>query len=601
MFGAIIIAIVIMIAMVWLDRSFEDSSDVKKSFSELLRGEIIPWAVATGVTVGVMDYLVSKFAGRWVFIAPVAMICLIAIMVYLAKWYVSGTTRFLEFVVFIIVEGIVLHVLQMAAASTAGMFSNRFMKALINIIPTLVSLGCTTSALIALLRYKKVKSGWVTFVKLLAIVLVILNVVSAVRVTNFGNSSAVVSGTTSSPATTTKNSALGFVDKFFQGPGATNVGTSMANLGLSGNQSGTKSGALPAQVPITAVDGKSTLSGTDLSGQKWYGFYNLFMLKDNDPNNDYNFGPDPTQSGWQARDFDRDFRERMAYDPALGAADMAWADLMLGSNCSGVTPSKDLEVWAADINRAKEEFMKNQSSYYTSLGVFYQLLDSATSVEVRTYSGVTNQMFMNPYTNNGVPYVFVMTTDSKESSTFLCYTFVQKGTKVELYYRIPCGYQPCNVREAVSVVPDSPTPPRPTPTPVPPSPPDPPYHKDPTQGTDVGVNDNPGPGPNTNNWADPWHSSVEPDMSSTDFGTYQDYQDAMSDLADANSHQSGSGDNNTPPTSGTHTDDNGASGTGYGSADAGTATHDTHIDDGHGGNVSISDEGPSGAWGGPPD
>jgi hypothetical protein len=172
-----------------------------------------------------------------------------------------------------------------------------------------------------------------------------------------------------------------------------------------------------------------------------------------------------------------------------------------------------------------------------------------------------------------------METDEHEGH-FLVYTFKIKNTKkVEVAYRIECGFQPCNVAKAMKITPQKrsgggikpitggggkptisgggPTPtPKPTPTPTPTPTPKP--KKDPKQGPPIIPNDNPGPGENTNNPADPNHSKKEQPNSSTT-QTQREYQDTIKQMEEANKDAGGGDTPSTPPPTAGATVDSGAS------------------------------------------
>ena len=220
-------------------------------------------------------------------------------------------------------------------------------------------------------------------------------------------------------------------------------------------------------------------------------------------------------------------------------------------------------------------------------------------------------MYMNPYTVSGIPDVIVMKTD-EHTGKFLVYWFSIKGEMVYVAFRIPCGFQPCNVAELMGIKPvptptpaPTPAPPAPTPTPAPPTP-TPHPTKDPTAGTDVGKNDDPGPGPDTN-------TGVGSQLSSEDSGThtgpgydsYDDYRHDMEELETVNEEQRVGGDPNTPtvtPAPGTTLYDQSDVGVGYGNIDTPTGVQQpVHILVDSNGQAQPISENPAGQWGGPPD
>ena len=397
-------------------------------------------------------------------------------------------------------------------------------------------------------------------------------------------------------------------------------------------------------------DDETTAGGTDIEWVPWYGFYNL-SLKGGDTADDYNFGynladykENPT-----ATDYDRDFRDRMKVDPALAAAATAWLDANVGTRYLGEFYESCKHDWAKTINTAKDRFTTDQAAYYNNLDAFFAFLDTGT-ISVKTGTNLVDQMYMNPYTESGVPDVIVMKTDHPEG-LFLVYTFSIKGNVLEVAYRIECGYQPTNVEQVMGIKPQenpvkpdtpqpvpthspvnpvvptaTPAPPKPTdapkptdvpkptatptpeptpttvpstPTPIPPTPTVKP--KDPTQGTqDVEPNDDPGPGPDTNNGIGAQNSTKDQPENSDHFDSYDQYRETIQHLDTVNTVQETPSNTNSP------------------SVQIDTpANQPVHIDNGSGGNINepttvttpatVAETGeqittnPGGAWGGPPD
>lgn len=360
-----------------------------------------------------------------------------------------------------------------------------------------------------------------------------------------------------------------------------------------------------------------TKSEPVVTAPSWH-YYNLDLQDNGTSQDDFNFGPPPQVT--DADNLDVELRKRMKEDPVLGAAVMAWADAMLGTRYLGVFFDECDEEWDAAINKAKESWVFDKEAYDGTLEAFFKHLDKATK-EVREEKGLTDQMYMNPDTIDGVPDVIVLETDNHDGK-FLVYTFTIKGEKIELKYRLDCGFQPTNVAEKMKIAPKrkvvrtggkiafiagggiKPSQPisggggnpggkDPTPKPKPKPKPTPKPKKDPTKGTPVLPNDDPGPGPNTNNPADPYHSTKDLPTNSNHM-TPSDYQKAIEDLKDANEGSREGGDPNTPSTPtppDTPVDDNSESGTGNGGIDQPTPVEDS----------SVSDDPPADPWDGPPD
>ena len=353
------------------------------------------------------------------------------------------------------------------------------------------------------------------------------------------------------------------------------------------------------------------------------------MQTDQDKNNDFYFGPNALNEKWTAQEYDEEFRVRMINDPALGVGDMAWFDMVLGTYYSGTYFDGNANKWAEQINQLKQTYMEDQEAYYKNLVAFFRFLDAAVNVEVKQFTGIEDQMYMNPYTADNAPYVVVFATDQREGN-FLVYTFDIKGTKVQVCYRIECGFQPCNIVKMMNDVaeargygdgPSSPSPtptpaptptPGPTPTPTPPTPTPVTPAKDPTAGTPVGGNDTSGPGPNTNNGVGAQTSTADAPTNSSSM-TVSEYHETMQELADINASQSVGGDSNTPsappPAAQTTVDSNADAGTGHGGADTPTPVSEpVHVEvpSSSGGGtttetIANTPDEPAGEWGGPPD
>ena len=411
----------------------------------------------------------------------------------------------------------------------------------------------------------------------------------------------------------------------------------------------------------------ATVTEEPVETSDWYYFYNIKMIADDDVKNDYNFGTNRIYGIIEAKaeagaleekdvagktadelvkllaasEFDLDLRVRASYDPALGAAVMAWFDANLGTRFLGEFYESCKGNWAETMNEAKVYWMENHSDYDRTLAAFFAFLDTADKVEVvKVTSGLDDQMYMNPYTKDHVPDIIVMETTNHDGY-FLRYTFDIKGEKVTVAYRIDCGYQPTNVSKVMNIPaqsnPNTPKPAENNPgkssggdpghsgggdpghssggdpghsgggdpggsddpgDPVQPNP------KDPAKGTDVGGNDNKGPGPNTNNGVGAQYSSEELPTNSA-FETYKEYKEEIKELKEINKNQKVGGDPNTPSTppqsKETTVDSNADKGTGNGGIDEPTPIHETTVDSNVGGSNKISDDPAGTEWGGPPD
>lgn len=356
----------------------------------------------------------------------------------------------------------------------------------------------------------------------------------------------------------------------------------------------------------------------------WEGitFYNQKLQEDNDVENNFNFGPDPWVKNENSADYYAfDFAERRASDPALLSATMLALDGTLGTDFIGqvlYTGYDERNNMLQRADAATRILAADKETFNNSNEAVSMLLSSATKVEVKKLSNLKDQLYMNPYTIDGIPSIVSYVSDFDEGWC-LIYTFqIKKGsnTTQKVIFHIPCGYQWANGAEKIGVTPtEKPTTPKKPdnpsgPEPTPPGPgggegdPDgPQYHKDPSEApsTDTEPNDDPGPGPSTNNPSDPSHSTQDTPDSST-HGSYQDYKDNINDLKDTNKNQKTGSDSNKPstpkPSSNTNVDNNGDKGTGNGGANTPTPTKPKAKEADTGKDIDSS---PGEAWEGPKD
>ncbi len=377
-------------------------------------------------------------------------------------------------------------------------------------------------------------------------------------------------------------------------------------------------------------------------------FYNTLLQSDETAENDFDFGPSLPErlrlggvilyeGVLTAEDYNADYRERLAKDPALGAAAMAWTDAIIGTRFLGTFYESAKEDWAKTINDAVLAWSEDQDAYIEKIQTFCALLDTAECSLEEGQGVLQDQMYMNPYTSDKRPDVIVMMTND-EAGTFLAYNFTIKGNTFVVKFRTSCGYQPTNVSRVMNITPatkpsspskteemkpstpettpstpseTTPSTPDPEPTPAPtPTGDDPKDKSEGTQGELVQPNDDPGAGTSTNNGVGAQTSSEEGENSSVK-ESYEDYQNHNNDLDSTNKTQAEGGDSNEPsytPTPSSSSgggkvtvDNNGATGTGNGSADTATPVTDpAKTSDG----TTIendSDVNAGEAWGGPPD
>ena len=555
-------------------------------------------AIFLGLLVGAISYLTPKLP---VIFSLLFFFVMIAVFVHLMRWWKKDGSTFKEAIPFLLLAFLFFLVINQTTAMLAAALRGTFWASLLTVIPMVMLIITIGYILVSMLFYnyeesmhdkEKAENGRIS--RLIGIILMIIIILLLVA-TLWG------------PFRTLNG------DNWKFDPSV--LGLKIGDTRIAPTQ--------PTQPTATPTQQQTS----------WYHFYNTEVLNDNDPNNNFNFGPNPYNKNESVSYYDRSYRNRMRNDPALAAADMAWHDAIVGTRYLGTFYEECKGNWATTINTAKVKFMGDQKLFNQTLDAYFAFLDTADSVELRYVdSGLDDQMYMNGYTVNGVPDVIVMKTTDHDG-WFLVYTFVIKGQKFEVMYRIDCGYQPTNVEEVMDIPPVNPPtpptdPPSPTPTPTPPPEPtptpppeptppptptpppeptppptDPP--KDPTQGTDVGGNDDPtDPGPPTNTGVG-GQSSSEDQPTNSDHMTHEEYTDHMDDLGDINDHQQTGDQPSTPTTTtppSTHVDDQGDTGSGHGGINDPTPVQPpAHVEGPTGEQTQLTPEQPGEAWGGPPD
>ncbi len=439
-------------------------------------------AIILGVIAGVARYAAT--AAGWS--AIVTIIVMIAAMIYLAAWWWEDGDRFGEFVLFALLAGLFMLLASSAAAylGECGLAKSPFWASFWVMLPRLTLL-CVTGFMLVTLCQRAYASTGEEWLRILAWVLLILYILGILACVIFGvNWKALKKQETRVIPTAT---------------------------------------ATPSAAAATATPAATP---TATPAAKWY-FYNTDCLADEEPSNDFNFGPNPLEtilqrkidsgelslkeSDWlyevmsgvggekpfdarlletatknagkgasksriaelvqqyklrifeivAAEDVDRELRNRLPNDPALGAAVLAWCDAVLGTRYLGVFYDEVEGRWDAAMNAAVLRWMEYPADYNRALAAFWTFLDQAKVEVVLVSGGLNDQMYMNPYTVDHVPDIVVRETKDTEG-LFLRYTFVIKEQEWELAYRIDCGYQPTNVAKLMKVTPQ----PAPTPTPT---------------------------------------------------------------------------------------------------------------------------------------
>lgn len=205
-----------------------------------------------------------------------------------------------------------------------------------------------------------------------------------------------------------------------------------------------------------------------------YKFYNS-ELQGGDAADDYNFGYDRYAAAkgdpeWLKEDFKKSIQPGPDGDPALCAAVMAYADAKFETQFMGEFYATAKNDWSKAMNDAKDQFIQNPKRWKTLSEAFVKFIDSC-DLSIGELAKATDQMYMNPYTEDGEPDVIVMETN-QATGHVLTFTANIKGTKISINYRTECGYQPTNVAKLMKITP--------TPKPVTPKPTTPKEKKEPT-------------------------------------------------------------------------------------------------------------------------
>ncbi len=581
----------------------------KFAFLKKVRSDEWIQAIAIGAMVGAINYFVPRLSTA-LWLVPIFLLVMIALYIYLIYWWHREGSEWSEMIPFIILTILLFWTTKAAAMMTTALWDNVFWTSVFLTLPLLMVVASIGFFIIDALYFcykekyavgdddtdevKEEKETLANRYHSLGIL--------AIAITTFILVVILISGI--------KWAALSFPK----------VDARVARSNYSTEDSTSQS--------------QSTDQGRVESEGSGIAFFNPSMLRDEDSSNDYNFGYNPREFNPElttAEDFDLDMRSRIEVDPALLAANAAWLDAVVGTRYISEFYDSCENDWVKAMNLAKVKFIENSELYRATRKMFFAFLDSATKVElVEAKSGLKDQMYMNPFTVDGIPDIIVMETTNHDG-WFLVYTFTIKGQEFEVAYRIECGYQPTDVAGVMRVTPTptpTPTPtstpePTPTPTPTPTSTPEPtptptpppdddwwrptPYDKDPSegvQGDPVAPNDNyRGAGENTNTGVGAKYSSKDEDYNSDGYLRYSDYREAIRELEEINDDQKTGSDNNKPsvPSNDVTVDNNGARGTGDGGINTPTPIEPRVENDATDRPIVNGPSDPAGEWGGPPD
>ncbi len=606
MIGAILLAIFVTLWAMVINLTFmqqglfteveDEKNGTRKKFNSGAFGDPEDWtrAVILGVLIGATRFVVTKFGELW-FLQAVALAVTIGMMIYLAWWFAKGGATWKAFFCWSLLMAICTMLAGRASENLVRWSTiSRFLVLIVALasLPYIVGTLCEGSALVGLLRYKD-HPNWALFViwiVVLDILITLLLVAFSGRIVNLANriqeqemQGAVVTEVTPEPTLQPVATAapMPTVQPAPMPTAQPNYGVWNGNGGqYNGNQYGGNQYGYNGQLI------------------EWWTFYNLTIQNDGLASNDNDFGPNPYRGDWWVTEYVNEMLTRIRKDPVLGAADIAYFDHIAGTNISGVKYDKDPQKWLDNINARAVEFVKNQAMYNGVVDEFIRTLNSniLQNVEIKLRKDVKNLMYMEPnntvnlnsygnygYGNYGYNNSYnygssynikmpkVIMKAHNEEAYFLIFTVKNGNSTGEALYKLACGYQPPIEAKAGTggggINPggnDNPG--------SGPSSPDTPYHKDPTKGTDVGINDTKGPGTDTNNGVGSWISAADTDTNSITMD-YSEYRQEMQHIATTNDNQKVGGDPNTPTVSapsGTEVISNADNGTGNGGIDTAT-------------------------------
>ena len=549
-----------------------------EDFSELgLSDKYVVSGVAIGLIAGIICYVTPKLGEGSIILAPLFLAVMIGLLVWLVYWWNVEGGSLKEMIPFILLVFLFCFVMKVPAYAFSTIIGIPFIASLVSVAPL--------------------------FAGIIAIFLMVYNYL------NF-----LYTEIDDTDSERKRHKSLGWLAVAALALLLTFTLATQVDWAMTGDGLLAAKNSLVAEASDEGAEaGVDADIDSDEDMSTWH-FYNSELQNDQDESNDFNFGPNP--GNLTASEYDADFRERLRNDPALGAAAMAWADANLGTRYLGEFYESCKGDWAKTINASKEIFRNDPELYNDTLEAFFKMLDSA-EVKVTDGNNLDDQMYMNPYTVDGIPDVIVMETPD-HTGTFLTYVFTIKGTGVvEVSYRTECGYQPTNVEEIMKITPqdkpsnpDKPDKPSKPDKPDKPSKPDKPdkpsnpkYKKDPSKAPKKNTepNDDKGPGENTNNPSDPQHSTKDTKDSSSSM-TYDEYKKDVESKKETNKTQKTGSDSNKPstpaPKQDTKVDNNGDKGTGNGGINTPTPTKDKAKEAETGKEIKNS---PGEAWGGPSD
>lgn len=363
----------------------------------------------------------------------------------------------------------------------------------------------------------------------------------------------------------------------------------------------------------TGTTGNATVAAASMPAVEvtWYKFYHYELLKDENIDDDFDFGPTAYHENSTNKTVMEEHFTRIEKDPSLGAATFADFDVRL--NTDFMIPGEHYDqnwsdgYWTTTINECAEIYKADQDYYKILVERWENFVRTYAEVSLVYAENVEDQMYMLTLTSQNeweTPEVIIAETD-QPNGHILTYKFTIKGDddpKFSVTFRTDCGFQPTNVATVMRETPQpnpkptsnddgekkksdsaptptpspdpSPTPtptpspeptptptptpeptptptptPEPTPTPTPTPTPETEPKKDPSKSptTNTQPNDDPGPGPSTNNGVGATESTADQPTNSNHM-SQTEYNQAVEELKEVNKTQKTGSDSSTPST-----------------------------------------------------
>lgn len=595
-------------------------------------------AAAIGAAVCVINFTTPKlYHVNLLFLAPVFLIAMLALLVWLMVWWHRRGATFVEMIPFFILTFLFFLTAKSPAWMTTGLWNNMFWISVVVALPTLFAVAAAGFFVIDAFyyQYRKHQKNGAHVGGIIAIVITTIILIAIICTSiawssiNFnhparvnsesGTTAATTTGTTTGPANTTA-------------PAATT-----APVVVTTNQSTVSAEELNAIQQKLSVR-KVTIEELErLTVEKYNGVSQVFLNsslspKDKERTETTGFS-DALAFGFKdltSKDvMFVELEEEILRNPVYTLTVVnALIDKKIGDKTVGELNPWMSEMLAKDVGVAY--WLEYRDEAETTMYVTDEFRQYAatlcTWLERLVNQGVqihqtTENWCLNTVANNNdrkgikAPYQYerealILSWVTKDGNTLLSVGFNIHDKRPEFF-----GGTPEN--PAIEVTPEptpeptpdpstpEPTPTPPTPTPAPPTPtPTPQYTKDPSKATPVNTEPGDDPGPDEDTNAGPGATESPKDQpTNSNKITYPEYVEEIRELEKVNQSQKTGDDPSTPstpkPSTDTKVDNNGDTGT-ENSAPINNPTQVTEPAKEAGSGNAISDS-PGEPWGGPPD